>query len=170
MQVDVALVRWPIDEARRRELAEQRRPRLLLVAAGADPPICIDDHEDWVRLPVSDGDARARVRALQARVHGSTSVVPSLDGDGMLRYRAMQLELSPLQSLLMGPLIDRFGIVVGREALMDAAWPDRETDRNILDVHMLRLRRRLDPMGLQIRTVRSRGYLLTGSEATILPT
>jgi DNA-binding response OmpR family regulator len=32
--------------------------------------------------------------------------------------------------------------------------------RNALDVHMLRLRRRLEPLGLEVRTVRSRGYVL----------
>jgi len=30
----------------------------------------------------------------------------------------------------------------------------------VLDVHIVRLRRRLAPLGLVIRTVRSRGYLL----------
>jgi DNA-binding response OmpR family regulator len=32
--------------------------------------------------------------------------------------------------------------------------------RNALDVHVLRLRRRIAPLGLEIRTVRARGYLL----------
>ncbi len=32
--------------------------------------------------------------------------------------------------------------------------------RNALDVHVLRLRRRIAPLGLEVRTVRSRGYLL----------
>ena len=32
--------------------------------------------------------------------------------------------------------------------------------RNALDVHVLRLRRRIAPLGLEIRTVRSRGYLM----------
>jgi DNA-binding response OmpR family regulator len=30
----------------------------------------------------------------------------------------------------------------------------------VLDVHVVRLRRRIAPLGLAIRTVRSRGYLL----------
>ena len=32
--------------------------------------------------------------------------------------------------------------------------------RNALDVHVLRLRRRIAPLALSIKTVRSRGYLL----------
>jgi DNA-binding winged helix-turn-helix (wHTH) protein len=52
------------------------------------------------------------------------------------------------------------GLVVHRDALAAAGWPDGAPGRNALDVHVLRLRRRLAPVGLGIRTVRSRGYLL----------
>ncbi|HEX2272971.1 MAG TPA: helix-turn-helix domain-containing protein, partial [Acidimicrobiales bacterium] len=44
--------------------------------------------------------------------------------------------------------------------LIRAVWPGQAPGRNALDVHILRLRRRLRPLGLAIRTVRSRGYLL----------
>ena len=50
--------------------------------------------------------------------------------------------------------------VVSRDALARAGWPEGAPGRNALDVHVLRLRRRLAPLGLAIRTVRSRGYLL----------
>ncbi|MEJ7719654.1 MAG: helix-turn-helix domain-containing protein [Ilumatobacteraceae bacterium] len=40
------------------------------------------------------------------------------------------------------------------------AWPKDVPNRNALDVHVLRLRRRITPTGLAIRTVRGRGYLL----------
>jgi DNA-binding response OmpR family regulator len=57
-------------------------------------------------------------------------------------------------------LLDRFGSVVSRDALSKAGWPNGTGGRNALDVHVLRLRRRLDAVGLAIRTVRARGYLL----------
>jgi DNA-binding winged helix-turn-helix (wHTH) protein len=57
-------------------------------------------------------------------------------------------------------LLERYGSVVSRETLTSAGWPGGAPGRNALDVHVLRLRRRLDPIGLAIRTVRSRGYLL----------
>ena len=56
--------------------------------------------------------------------------------------------------------MDRVGAVVSRDALAKAGWPAGAPGRNALDVHVLRLRRRLEPVGLAIRTVRSRGYLL----------
>jgi DNA-binding response OmpR family regulator len=60
----------------------------------------------------------------------------------------------------MTALLDRQGAVVSREALARSGWPDGAPGRNALDVHVLRLRRRIDGIGLAIRTVRSRGYLL----------
>ena len=57
----------------------------------------------------------------------------------------------------MAALLDRYGAVVSRDALARAGWPAGAPGRNALDVHMLRLRRRLGPLALAIRTVRSRG-------------
>jgi DNA-binding response OmpR family regulator len=58
---------------------------------------------------------------------------------------------------------------VSREALAKAGWPDGAPGRNALDVHVLRLRRRLALVGLAIRTVRSRGYLLEAAPQAHLP-
>jgi DNA-binding response OmpR family regulator len=51
--------------------------------------------------------------------------------------------------------------VVGREALAKRAWPDGAPEgRNVLDVHMAKLRRLLVGTGIDIRTVHRRGYLM----------
>ena len=60
----------------------------------------------------------------------------------------------------MQALVERFGAVVSRDHLARAGWPSGAPGRNALDVHVLRLRRRIATVGLVIRTVRSRGYLL----------
>ena len=57
-------------------------------------------------------------------------------------------------------LVDHFTEVVRRDTLVQVAWPSGESSRNALDVHMVRLRRRLLTVGLEVRTVRARGYLL----------
>ena len=64
----------------------------------------------------------------------------------------------------LSSLLDRFGAVVSRDNLSRTGWPTGAPGRNALDVHMLRLRRRIGPLGLAIRTVRSRGYLLEAGE------
>lgn len=162
--MDVALIQWPADESLRAQLAEEGHPRLLLVEPDADPPECVDILEDWVRLPVSRSDRNARIRTLESRSGESQTPVPTIDGQGTLEYRGLRTQLSPIQAELVQPLIDRFGAVVSRDDLIDAGWPDVETSANTLDVTMGRLRRQLLIVGLKIRTVRSRGYLLTDTE------
>jgi len=164
--MDVALIQWPSDEGLRLELARQRHPRLLLVDPDADPPECTDPLEDWVRLPVSRADRNARVRTLESRVEGGQPPAPKLNGSGILEYRGERRQLSAIQAVLVRLLIERFGAVVSREALARAAWPDADPSDNSLDVTMGRLRRQLEPAGLRIRTVRSRGYLLTDGAGT----
>ena len=74
------------------------------------------------------------------------------------------MSLPPVEGRLARVLIDRLGAVVSRDALTRAGWPDGAPGRNALDVHVLRLRRRLATVELAIRTVRSRGYLLEAVE------
>jgi DNA-binding response OmpR family regulator len=45
------------------------------------------------------------------------------------------------------------------------AWPGGAPTRNALDVQMVRFRRRVEPLGLEVRTVRSRGYLFQAGNA-----
>jgi hypothetical protein len=158
--VDVVLLRWPAESVRRDELATAHLLRLLLVEGDAPPPVVADDLEDWIRVPASEEDLRNRVDGLRRRVEGRAVTLPDLDDDGVLRSGGLWVSLPPVEARLMAALLDRYGAVVSREALARAGWPSGAPGRNALDVHMLRLRRRLDPLELAIRTVRSRGYLL----------
>jgi DNA-binding response OmpR family regulator len=162
---DVALVRWPDDADRLGALRAAAVPRLLLVAPDAAPPAVVDPLEDWVRLPADDEELAARLATLRAR-GGAAAPAPRLDSDGLLHYRDGWVALSPVEQALAGSLIERFGAVVGRDALSKRAWPRGRPTRNALDVHILRFRRRIAPLGLELRTVRARGYLLQGFAAT----
>ncbi len=157
---DVALVRWPTDEDRRLHLAGRGALRLLLVTADADPPLCDDPREDWIRLPAPDEDVRARAAALVSAERRLSPSHPTIDDHGTLRYRSRQTELSPQQVLLMQPLVERFGLVVSRTKLERSVWPGSAPGEHDLDVPIMRLRRRLTDVGLRVRSVRSRGYLL----------
>jgi DNA-binding response OmpR family regulator len=157
--VEVEIVRWPDENDYVERLRSQGVPRLLLIDTDLPPPTPTDCLEDWVRLPAPETDIAARTAALRRRVerHGTR---PTLDGDGILRFRDQWVGLSPVERSLAGALTERLGAVVGREPLAQRAWPGGLPTRNALDVHMLRLRRRLEPLGLEVRTVRSRGYVL----------
>ena len=159
--MDVALIRWPSDEALRIELDQLKHPRLLLVEPHADPPHVSDILEDWVRLPVSREDRNARIRVLESRV---SSGLPDVGDDGTLRHRGESTHLSEIQGHLMRALIERFGAVVSPEALLASMWPEGRATAGNLRVVVTRLRPVLVPLDLQIRAVRSRGYLLTTSD------
>lgn len=161
--MDVVVVRLPDEVGRRTDLARAARPRLLLVEPGHPPPECIDPLEDWIRLPADDGDVRARVSTLAAR---SEALRPTLDTDGLLRFRGRWVPLSPVERVLAECLLAHYGVVAGRDTLCRRAWPGEPPSRNALDVHMVRLRRRIAVLGLEVRTVRSRGYLLQVADLT----
>jgi DNA-binding winged helix-turn-helix (wHTH) protein len=161
--MDVVLVRWPGESDRLAQVRQAGRPRLLLVDSDTPPPLTGDALEDWIRVPAREADVRARIAVLSLRagMNGtSTGPEPVLDDDGVLRFRGQWVSLPPVEARLTRALLERYGSVVSRETLTSAGWPGGAPGRNALDVHVLRLRRRLDPIGLAIRTVRSRGYLL----------
>ena len=158
--MDVVLLRWPAEAARRDDLTELGVARLLLVEDGATPPSPLDCLEDWIRVPAPELDIRARLAALEQRATRHSPEVPTLDSDGVLRFGPSWVSLPPVEARLTHVLVDRFGAVVARDALARAGWPEGTAGRNALDVHVLRLRRRLTAVGLVIRTVRSRGYLM----------
>jgi len=157
---DVALVRWPVERGRLEHLRQQGEPRLVVVEDG-EPPSGDDPLEDWLRAPIDVDELRVRTDTLRARAR-RREPAPSIDADGILRYRGRILTMPPVQRRLADALLERWGSVVGREALVRSAWPDAPpSHRNVLDVHVARLRRLLADIGLELKTVRRRGYLLT---------
>lgn len=168
--VDVAFLRWPDDAERRATLVDERRPRLLLLDEGVRPPDVTDCFEDWVVLPAEESELASRTRALAARVAAHQASEPTVDDAGVLRYADRLLVLPPVEARLAAALAARFGVVVRRDALAASGWPDGPPGRNALDVHLVRLRRRLAGMGLVLRTVRSRGYLLEAASTVTTQT
>ena len=158
--MDVELVRWPGEQIRLDEARRAGAARLVLVPEGVLPPMPDDVLEDWVRLPATDDDIRLRVKVLADRARSSFSDEPRLDESGLLRFGGRWVALPPVESRITAALLDRYNAVVSRDALSRVGWPSGFPGRNVLDVHIVRLRRRLVPLELVIRTVRSRGYLL----------
>jgi DNA-binding response OmpR family regulator len=157
---DVKLVRWPAQADLRNLYLEAGVPCLLVVEGGATPPICLDAKEDWVRAPISKHDLDARLDGLRARADQDRA--PRLDESGMLHYRGKSVPISVTQTDLLGLFVSRFGEVVAREALRARlhTGDGRSGTRNSLDLHIMRLRRRIESVGLVIRTVWGYGYAL----------
>ena len=135
-------------------------PRVLLVDEQHAPPSVADCLEDWIRMPADQADIDERCRGVLLRASAHLPARPELDPDGVLRIGSNWVPLPPVEARLMRALLDRYATVVSRDQLSASGWPHGIPGRNALDVHMLRLRRRIAPLDLVIRTVRSRGYLL----------
>lgn len=151
----VELVHWPEEQARLDALRRTNRPRLLLVEHSAAPPRVVDEIEDWIRLPADHRDVTARVDWLRRRAEPAATIE-----DGVARTGLGSVIVPELEGRLLATLLSRIGRVVDRPTLMAAGWPDSSPSRNVLDVHLHRLRQRIGPIGLEIRTVRKRGYVL----------
>lgn len=161
--MDVALVHWPAEAERLERLRARDEPRLVVVEEGP-PPTCEDWLEDWLRTPVDEEEIRIRLETLRARSRHQPREL-TLE-EGVLRAGGQVVVLPPIQARLAAALFEHQDAVTSRDTLLRRGWPDEKPkDRNVLDVHVARLRRLIAPARLQIHTVHRRGYLLRIAEA-----
>ncbi|MGA8516947.1 MAG: winged helix-turn-helix domain-containing protein [Pseudonocardiaceae bacterium] len=85
-----------------------------------------------------------------------------LDGHRLV-VRGTPVHLAHKEFVILRQLMDNAGRVVTRRALLDNAWgPDREDARNYLEVHIRRIRTKIESDAdtpTRIRTVRGVGYI-----------
>ena len=85
-----------------------------------------------------------------------------LDGHRLV-VRGTPVHLPGKEFVILRQLMDNVGRVVTRRELLDNAWgPDHTDTRNYLEVHIRRLRRRIEcdtDRPTRIRTVRGVGYI-----------
>ena len=134
-------------------------PRLFLVSEGHPPPAVADPLEDWVRVPADEQELLLRIQRL-AEEGETAQEVPVLDEHAVLRYRGRWVALSPTEATIVERLLAARGGVVNRRTLASAIWPDGSRRSRALDPHVHRLRSRLRSLGLDVHTIRGRGFVL----------
>jgi len=123
--------------------------------------------DDYMAKPFALSELEARVRALARRSLGNGQNVlrhGSLTLDPVGRVASIQdqpLELSARELGLLETLLRRPGRLVSKDQLVDhlCGWGD-EVTTNAIEVYVHRLRKKLEPGGIRIVTVRGLGYCL----------
>jgi len=132
--------------------------RVLGLNVGAD---------DYLATPFATEELVARVsalarrgRAIKSRVIEHGALVLDLE-----RKRAVvegkPLDLSQREYAILEYLFSNLGAIVGKDKIAGAvaSW-DEHISPNAIEVHMSRLRAKLEPAGVAIRTIRGLGYLV----------
>ncbi|HTY17165.1 MAG TPA: response regulator transcription factor [Myxococcota bacterium] len=124
--------------------------------------------DDYLVKPFAFAELLARLRALERRAGGRSDPVRigMLEIDRLHRRASLgatRLDLTRIEFDLLLGLAERPGEVLGRRYLLDLVWGYRfEPGTNVVEVHVARLRGKLDAAGAVglIRTVRGVGYVV----------
>lgn len=127
--------------------------------------------DDYMTKPFAVAELLARLRNLLKRSSSSTPVATRLRASDLevdlIRREAVRgsrvLRLTAQEFSLLEYLCRNAGRVVTRSMIMDHVWKVRiDPDTNVVDVHIYRLRGKVDAEGEQplIRTLRGVGYVL----------
>lgn len=157
------LVKWPEEADQRCRLAEAGELCLLVLEPNVLPPEDLHRREDWVRVSADPIEVHSRIERLRS-LNTAASGQPAIDEDGILSFGDRWVALGPGDVALARLLCDSFGTLVGRAALRDCVHP--ACTYAALAVKLHRMRRMLAPLGLNIATIRARGYVLQ-AEATV---
>jgi DNA-binding winged helix-turn-helix (wHTH) protein len=87
------------------------------------------------------------------------ATLPELDEFDILRRGARWAALAPIEARIIEVFLARSGRVVRRSEFA-AVWPHGMPKPRAVDARLVLLRDRLAPLGIEIRTVRARGFLL----------
>ncbi|HEY9034228.1 MAG TPA: response regulator transcription factor, partial [Pseudomonadales bacterium] len=120
--------------------------------------------------PFNLAELEARVRALIRR--GQCGVNPvyvcgSMTFDSVGRRVSINgetLELTTRELSVLEALMSRIGWMVSKEQLLERLYSlAEEASNNAIEVYIHRLRKKIEPAGVNIRTIRGLGYLIEKS-------
>jgi two-component system, OmpR family, response regulator len=171
--LDLLLPEIPgLDVLRRLRAAGVRTPVILLTALGS-----VEERveglnagaDDYLVKPFAFAELAARIAAVCRRVSDRPSPILSV-GDLTLdltnrrvHHGDREIDLTPTEFSLLEMLLRHAGQVVTRKMLCEHLWEaDWEGTTNVIEVHVNRLRKKIDREGEDslIQTVRGRGYAL----------
>jgi len=123
--------------------------------------------DDYLAKPFAMAELGARVRALlrRAQMQSSPRITHgplSMDKAARRAYLAgEQLDLTAREWAVLEVLLQKVEKIVSKDSIINwVAGRDGELSPNAVEVYISRLRAKLEPAGIRIRTVRGFGYML----------
>ena len=126
--------------------------------------------DDYVKKPFSTAELGARIAAILRRSKEEKTALRLNSGDLdidlenlVVTLRGADISLSPMEFRLLEILVERVGKMVTRDNLLACIWNSLECETRTIDVHISRLRKKLNDgqtPALTIQTQRGRGYRL----------
>jgi two-component system, OmpR family, response regulator len=145
-------------------------PVLMLTARGAVPERVAGleaGADDYLVKPFALEELHARLRAIRRRidpdadrrlVFGDVTLDPL---EQRVWVAGSEITLSRREFAMLSSLLENRGHVVSRSRLYDDVWEDEDIRSNSIDVHISRLRNRLESSRqVTIKTLRGVGYRL----------
>jgi two-component system, OmpR family, response regulator len=123
--------------------------------------------DDYITKPFAMEELSARVGALIRRLHGAHEQLLEVGdltvdlGGGIARRGEHELQLTATEFRILALLASRPGKIVSQSQIAGAVWPTESCpESNAVEVHVARLRRKLDEGGAPplLHTVRGMGY------------
>ena len=136
--------------------------RVLGLDVGAD---------DYMTKPFSSREVVSKVKAIIRR----REVLSAGKGKSYLSYQRIRLDSSRFEVLINDQVVDftlkeyellefliqHKGQALSRDVLLDRLWGfEYDGDTRIVDVHIFKIRDKLKPYGIKIKTIRGVGYML----------
>ena len=158
--------RQGLDVLKRLRERNDTTPAIILTArdALADRVAGLDGGaDDYLVKPFALDELEARMRAVERRQVGNRAPLLQCGGLSLdpatheVRHRGQLVSLSAREYQVLHALMRRPGAIISRAAFEERlyGWSE-EVDSNAIEVHIHRLRQKLDPA--LIRTVRGLGY------------
>jgi DNA-binding response OmpR family regulator len=126
--------------------------------------------DDYLTKPFSVNEFEARVRALLRRgaAPAAAWTVAGMTVDAAakrVRVDGRAVDLTPREWALLELFLTHPGRVLSKDQIAESLFTfDEQLSSNAIEVHVSRLRTKIQPAGAHIRTVRGFGYLWEGSD------
>lgn len=159
-----------LDVLKKLRASGNKVPVLILTARDAleDRLIGLDSGaDDYMLKPFEPSELEARIRALLRRAQGDADTVVTIGkltidtARGAVAIDGRPIELRRREWAVLERLAARVGKVVDKDRLSSEVFGyDEAVAPNAIELYVARLRRKLEPDGPRIRTIRGLGYVL----------